>query len=159
MMGILVSQELDIDDIEFSELDLLIGYLLLEERDSFSIFLDDIRQAPESYGQQFKTGESLIQFLKAISPLPEGMHIDTLSLDHDLGEGVMDGYDVVKQLCELELPIRRIQLHTDNIIGFKNMFYYLRSAQQHGLLSADTVIEPRKVSVVDGVETLMFRPI
>lgn len=158
-MGIKVSDHLNIDDITFSETECLIGYLRMKETSSFSIFLDDIRTSPQAFDMSFETGESLMEYLKAISPLPEGVHIDTLSLDHDLGEGVMDGYDVVKQLCELELPIRRIQLHTDNIIGFKNMFYYLTSAQQHGLLSEETVIEPRKVSVVDGVETLMFRPI
>lgn len=158
-MGIKLSEYLNIDDITFSETECLIGYLRMKETSSFSIFLDDIRTSPKAYDMSFKTGESLMEYLKAVSPLPEGVHVDTLSLDHDLGEGVMDGYDVVKQLCELELPIRRIQLHTDNIIGFKNMFYYLTSAQQHGLLSADTVIEPRKVSVVDGVEALMFRPI
>lgn len=158
-MGLIISDILNVDDVEFSEKELLEGYLLLVGKSELSIFLDDIRLAPDKYDTTFKNAESLLEFLKQGISKVQGASIDVLSLDHDLGLDIMDGYDFVKAFVELDIPIKRIQLHTDNMVGFKNMYYYLISAQEHGLLSKDTVVEPRKVSVVDGVETILYRPV
>lgn len=154
-MGIKISDHFNVDDIEFTEEEIYKGYLALEGKTSVNIFLDDIRLAPGHYDYVCKTAEELLALIKAVPSLSIG----TLSLDHDLGEGVKDGYDFVKAFSTMDVPVNRIQFHTDNMIGFKNMYMYLANAQQHGLISEQTTIDCRKISVVDKKETAHFSPV
>lgn len=114
-----------------------------------NIFIDDLRLAPSKYTHSFLTAESFLAWCKAKKIPP----IDLLSLDHDLGEGNMDGYDLVKRIVELGIPIRNVQFHTDNMVGFKNMYYYLKNAKDVGLLPELRFIDRRKVDCIDGEET------
>lgn len=114
------------------------------------IFLDDLRLAPEKYDLIFRTGEELIQW---VSENPDTT-VELLSLDHDLGEGILDGYEMVKQMVELPNKIKRIQFHTDNLIGLRNMFWYIKNAHKHGLLPELKQLRPQKVICIDGEETI-----
>lgn len=131
----------------------------MKDHTHINIFLDDLRQAPVNYNMTFKTAEALLSFMKETLPNLENTHINVLSLDHDLGLDIMDGYDFVKAFAEIDIHVNRIQLHTSNIVGFKNMYHYLLNAQAHGLISKDIKIEPRTVSVINGIETILYRPI
>ena len=73
-----------------------------------------------------------------------------MSLDHDLGEGVMTGYDLVKKLVDIFPKIDRITLHTDNNIGFRNMYIYLANARREHVIPPELVIEKQKFNLYDG---------
>lgn len=85
------------------------------------IYLDDVRECPEGF-ELFTTAEQLILFL--------GTHswndIEVLSLDHDLGEDRMTGYDVLRFIeeevfrGEKYLPFE-ILIHSANPVGRSNM--------------------------------------
>lgn len=115
------------------------------------VFLDDLRKAPEEYNKVFRTGEDMVDWFRDNQPI----HIDKLSLDHDLGpEGMMNGYDVVKELCDMEITYGKVQFHTDNLQGLENMYYYLKNAMKHGVVQVEELI-PNKVECIDGVEKLV----
>lgn len=60
------------------------------------IFLDDERKVPGTGWLHAKTAEEAISLIKFYGP-----NLTRLSLDHDLGDGVPTGYDVVCALEEL----------------------------------------------------------
>ncbi|EFS0529382.1 hypothetical protein H2O84_002744 [Listeria monocytogenes] len=115
-----------------------------------NIFIDDLRLAPEKYNHSFLTAESFFSWCEA----HDYPTIELLSLDHDLGDGFMDGFDLVKKIVELCMPVKRVQFHTDNIIGLKNMYYYLKNATECGLLPDLQHIDKRKIICIDGVESI-----
>lgn len=112
------------------------------------IFVDDIREAPSNYNKTFRTAEDFIEWLHKN---PDTC-VSTLSLDHDLGENVMDGYQLVKTLVDMPNCIQRIQFHTDNIIGLKNMYMYVKNAQNADVLPNLISVSPHKYVVINGVE-------
>lgn len=114
------------------------------------VFLDDLRFAPTEYDMVFRNAES---FLKWLEENPD-QEITKLSLDHDLGEGLMDGYDMVKKMVLLPNKIESIQFHTDNLVGLKNMYYYIKNARDNGLMVNLKTIRTHKVNTIDGVETV-----
>ena len=71
-----------------------------------------------------------------------------------MGLDYMDGYDLVKYMVDDELMnidlIKRIQFHTDNIIGLKNMYCYLESAKKHGAVGKEIIVEKEKINLIDG---------
>ncbi len=89
-----------------------------------NIWLDDERN-PSDYvvGTWWwvTRAEDLIRFLSAL----EDMTGITLSLDHDLGDGVLTGYDVMlfieDRVAEGWNPPTEIRIHTQNPVGRKNM--------------------------------------
>ena len=94
------------------------------------IYLDDVREAPEGW-ILIRTGESLIAILRA----QEGK-IEALSLDHDLGEGKMSGYEVLKWMeAQVFLygykPPKTILIHSDNPVGRKNMKAAIKSIYKY----------------------------
>lgn len=115
------------------------------------VFIDDIRTAPEGY-MCFRTAE---EFMEYLSEHPD-MKIDVLHLDHDLGLGVMDGYDIVKELYRIhsQVCINEVRLHTDNHVGFDNMYYYLVSAIKNEALPNVKSVSPY---VYDCRDTGMIR--
>ncbi|MBC1498569.1 hypothetical protein HB880_11860 [Listeria welshimeri] len=114
-----------------------------------NIFIDDLREAPEKYDQAFTTAENFLEWY-ALNEHPE---IDLISLDHDLGDYNMNGYDLIKFLVDFNVSFHNIQFHTDNTEGFKNMYYYVKDAADKGCLPALQHLEKRKVICSDGVET------
>ncbi|EAC9719868.1 hypothetical protein LL50_05255 [Listeria monocytogenes] len=114
-----------------------------------NIFIDDLREAPEKYDQAFTTAENFLEWY-ALNNQPK---FDLISLDHDLGEYNMNGYDLVKFLVDFNVSFHNIQFHTDNTEGFKNMYYYVKDASNKGRLPALQHLEKRKVICIDGVET------
>lgn len=123
------------------------------------IFLDDIRFVPQGYNLVFRNGEDLIKYLKE----HPNEHYDLISFDHDLGQNVMDGFDVIKEILNNEninFTFDKFQFHTDNLTGFVNMFYYLISARKNNVISMKGLIDPFKHTYIDGVEeNLNYSPI
>lgn len=85
------------------------------------IWLDDIRERPDKTWHWYKVPEELVGALPRIWP-----YIEIMSLDHDLGEGHLSGYEVVKEIERLvklegyvvDFPIR---VHSANPVGAQNM--------------------------------------
>ena len=123
------------------------------------IFLDDIRFVPQGYNLVFRNGEDLIKYLKE----HPNEHYDLISFDHDLGQNVMDGFDVIKEIVNNEninFTFDKFQFNTDNLTGFVNMFYYLISARKNNVISMKGLIDPFKHTYIDGVEeNLNYSPI
>lgn len=123
------------------------------------IFLDDIRFVPQGYNLVFRNGEDLIKYLQE-NP---NEHYELISFDHDLGQNVMDGFDVVKEIVnneKINFTFDKFQFHTDNLTGFINMFYYLISARKNNVISEKGLIDPFKHTYIDGVEeNLNYSPI
>lgn len=113
------------------------------------IFVDDERPVPAGYNKLFRDGESLLDFLKE-NP---DVKISLLSLDHDLGDNKIDGYELVKQLVELNPNITTVKFHTANYVGFLNMGHYLINAKKAGLATNIKEITKNKWIVLgDGSE-------
>lgn len=68
-----------------------------------------------------------------------------MSLDHDLGEDIngnllKTGYDLVKNICENNYNIKKIYIHTDNVVGRENMYQTLLGAKARGFLNSELKI-------------------
>lgn len=101
------------------------------------IFVDDIRIV-SGFDYIAKDAEDFFKFCKE----NKVDHIELLSLDHDLGESeALTGYDIVKQLPDLNLSIGRIQFHTANPVGFENMMMYAKGLKKHNVMSIDEIEE------------------
>ena len=113
------------------------------------IFIDDLRKCPNEW-TLFRTGEEFLEWRKANPDVA----IDVIAFDHDLGEGVSNGYEIVQDMVELDSinteNIGKIIFHTDNLIGLKNMYFYLTNAQKYGMFGKNTVIESQKRDCIDG---------
>lgn len=113
------------------------------------IILDDIRLQPPGW-MLFKSPEPFIEWRKN-NP---NVVIDMLSLDHDMGETFMSGYDAVKHI--INNPdmhpemIKRWSFHTDNPIGFQNMYLYVINAQECDVIPEDITIIKEKMNLIDG---------
>ena len=112
------------------------------------IVVDDIREAPMGW-LLFKNPEEFIQWRRENA----NEVIQVLSLDHDMGLEFYDGYDLVKCMIEIDSMnaqlIERVQFHTDNMVGFTNMYHYFVSAKNHGLVPDMNIIK-EKMSLIDG---------
>jgi len=88
-----------------------------------NIFLDDIRPCPEGF--------ILARNATECSVLLRNNEVNTLSLDHDLGDSdALTGYDLCKWIVEqgIESPHiypKVIYLHTANGVGRDNMYQLL----------------------------------
>lgn len=84
------------------------------------IWLDDVRPAPTGYNWCKSVNETI----KYIEDCEEnGLTIELLDLDHDLGEYAIDGGDGIKLVDWLAETNRfyKINLHTMNPVGRENM--------------------------------------
>ena len=84
------------------------------------IWLDDVRKAPSGW-IHIKTVEDLIPFFEK-----NYNKIKEMSLDHDLGENIMSGYDFITWLEEKVFAgkyktIPNIKIHSANPVGRKKM--------------------------------------
>lgn len=96
------------------------------------IFLDDLRPVPDEFDLVFRSDKALLKYLKE-NP---NQHYELISFDHDLGENTLTGYDVVKEIVDdldINFTFDRFQFHTANVVGFRNMYYYLVNAQIYDL--------------------------
>jgi len=87
-----------------------------------NVFMDDLRPCHKGF--------ILAKNATECSMLLRNNEVNILSLDHDLGENELTGYDLVKWLVEqgIEAPHiypKTIYLHTANGVGRDNMFKLL----------------------------------
>jgi len=92
-----------------------------------NIFLDDLRPCPEGF-TWIKNADYLIHQFKCCQDIK--LEVNILSLDHDLGDNELTGYDFCKWLVEegYENPTiypKVIYLHTANGVGRDNMYQLL----------------------------------
>lgn len=102
-----------------------------------NLYVDDLRKCPESFIIA-RNYESAIKYLNEYK-------IDILSLDHDLGEDnkgnlLLTGYDIVKYICENNIEVKKIYIHTDNAVGRENMYETLLAARRRGFIKSSTEI-------------------
>ena len=81
------------------------------------VFLDDVRPTPE--------GWTLVRWPSEVIALLERGEVDELSLDHDLGDETITGYDVLVWLEEA-VALRgfkapAVVVHSANVVGRKRM--------------------------------------
>ena len=84
------------------------------------IWLDDLRQAPEG----FETARSVNEAIGLIERAEaEGLSIEMIDLDHDLGDYFADGGDAIKLLDWLAErgTFYPVTIHTANPVGKANM--------------------------------------
>ena len=107
------------------------------KEDTINLYLDDLRVCPKD----FVIARTFEEAIKLI----ESNNINILSLDHDLGEDakghiLKSGYDLVKYICENNIHINKIYIHTDNAVGRENMYQTLIGAQRRGFISENMEI-------------------
>ena len=99
---------------------------------SYRLYLDDIREPQREDWIVVRTPEEFRQIILEKECLPEA-----ISLDHDLGEGLESGYDIMKWLVDLaldhELPLADVDLgsHSANVVGRKNIMGLFKSWKRH----------------------------
>lgn len=90
------------------------------------IYLDDTRPCPQGW-ILVMSAEVAIDMLKQGS-------VDTISLDHDLGENKKTGYDVLlwieKEVATMRFVPPKMIIHTQNPVGRKNMEAALKNIQR-----------------------------
>ncbi|MBI6874653.1 cyclic-phosphate processing receiver domain-containing protein [Clostridium aciditolerans] len=99
-----------------------------------NLYVDDIRDCPDGF-EIARTLKEAIYYL-------ENFHVEILSLDHDLGEDeegnlLPTGYDLVKYICEHNLRVSSVYIHTSNPVGRFNMYETLIGAQRRGFIDKD----------------------
>jgi hypothetical protein len=91
------------------------------------VWLDDIRPMPDEYTHHVKTAEEAIKLLET------GQVIE-ISLDHDLGDYRLTGYDVAKwieeQAIKGNLGRIRCRIHSQNPVGVQNIKLALQGAHR-----------------------------
>lgn len=97
-----------------------------------NVYVDDLRICPDGFTIA-RTYENAVELLI-------NNNVDILSLDHDLGQyndGKLrkTGYDLVKFICENNIKINKIYLHTDNPVGKDNMYETLEACKRRGILN------------------------
>ena len=100
------------------------------------LFLDDIRPAPPGWAV-FRTAEELLAYI--FDTLGGNLEqVEAMSLDHDLGEGVMSGYGFLSRLEEAAHDGKvkglcgvSISVHSANPIGRANMMRVLEAIKRH----------------------------
>ena len=102
-----------------------------------NLYVDDIRKCPDNFIVA-RTYSDAIEKLN-------NNNINILSLDHDLGiiDGTeMTGYDIVKYICNNDIKINEIYIHTDNVVGRQNMYETLLGAQRRNIIDKNIKIHP-----------------
>lgn len=94
------------------------------------IYLDDVRKLPDD-----KQDWVLVRSAKLAISFLEHEKVTHISLDHDLGDGVPNGYDVV---CWIERQVRTkkfvppiMTVHSMNTVGKGNLDRAIRSINKY----------------------------
>ena len=84
------------------------------------IWVDDVRQVPEGYDWTRSVNETIRLIEQAEQ---DGIQIELIDLDHDLGDYADDGGDAIKILDYLveNSKFYPVRLHTANPVGLDNM--------------------------------------
>ncbi len=106
-------------------------------KETLNLYVDDLRDCPK----EFTVARNIDQAIYYV----ENYKVHILSLDHDLGEdengnSLPFGYDLVKYICENGLRADKIYLHTDNNVGWENMFQTLKGSRRRGFIDSDIEI-------------------
>jgi len=104
---------------------------------TINLYVDDLRKCPSNF--------ILAKNIEVAKKLFKDYDIDILSLDHDLGEDenkviLQTGYDLVKYICENNISIKEVFIHTANPVGRDNMYCTLIGAQKRGFINKNMVI-------------------
>lgn len=96
-----------------------------------NLYVDDLRACPSGFVVARTVNEAKYYFKE--------FKINIISLDHDLGVDangnlLETGYDLVKYICENEINVNKIYIHTDNVVGRENMYQTLLAAQRRGFI-------------------------
>ncbi len=94
------------------------------------IWVDDIREVPNGYVGTKSVNET-ITLIKKLEE--DGVEIEVIDLDHDLGDYAYDGGDAIKildYLAERE-TYYPIKIHTANPVGRANMERMIRRYWKH----------------------------
>ena len=100
----------------------------------FNIWIDDMRQPPHKDNLVvFRNAESAIEWFESEAEIiPNDCFC--LYLDHDLGEYLMNGYDLTKEIINLiqegKISVKKMIFHTANPTGHKNMVKYVENANK-----------------------------
>ena len=95
------------------------------------IWLDDERPAPLGW-HHFYTAESMIAFFEAYKG---EYNVTCITLDNDLGENALEGYDAVKKLVDLGISAKWWNIHSENVVAADNMHNYLSSAMYYHMIN------------------------
>ncbi len=87
------------------------------------MFLDDYRHCPQGY--------ILAKDIDECIDLLLNFSIAHLSLDHDLESKTRNGLMLVQFMVEKQLFAERITIHSANAVGGKEMYKYLKEAQNN----------------------------
>ena len=89
------------------------------------LWVDDVREAPEGWtlATDYETAKRFLSSVK----------IEVLSLDHDLGEDSLTGYDIAKQLVEHSVYPNDIYCHSMNPVGRHNIIALLKHYAPEGV--------------------------
>lgn len=113
-----------------------------------NIFLDDLRACPDDF-LCFRTGESLIAYLQKHPNQKYGI----ISFDHDLGQNIMDGYQVIRKIVNdpsIEFVFDEFRVHSDNLTGARNILRYLENACLYDAFPSSGFINPYKYNCING---------
>ena len=91
------------------------------------VWLDDERPAPLGW-HHFYTAESMIAFFETYKG---EYNVTYITLDNDLGENALEGYDAVKKLVDLGISAKWWNIHSENVIAADNMYNYLSNAMRY----------------------------
>ena len=82
-------------------------------------FIDDIRPNPnpDKYNK-FKSVEEAIKMMSLLKPI-------YISTDYDLGNGKMDGLDLLKWIHENNKYPKELNIHSNHPTGVKEMLKYI----------------------------------
>lgn len=81
------------------------------------LWMDDVREAPD--GWQLKS--TVVDALVRIINLENWTPVTELSLDHDMGAGNPNGYDLLYCMARLHLTVPKITVHSMNPEGAEQM--------------------------------------
>lgn len=103
------------------------------------LWLDDVRTPPSVAWTWVKTSFEAIKALRSKS-------FDIVSLDHDLGEGAGDGYEVLKYLeaeafRNPEFKVPEIRIHTSNSAARIRMLQAVQSIERFVAARGESVSE------------------
>ena len=111
------------------------------------LFLDDVRTGP-IYNPELLQDDAdwvIVRSVANAKRLIEAGVVTDMSLDHDMGERVQSGYDLVKWMVDTgNWPSGEITVHSANPVGAENMRALLDNAQKHGLRDPDVAKERRE---------------
>lgn len=106
---------------------------------TYRLFLDDLREPSDIWkGERSENFVVARSFDEAMAVLASQGCPSFISFDNDLGEGQLEGYDLAKQLCELDMnglihiPQHfQFFVHSANCKAWDNISLYINNYLKH----------------------------